>query len=232
MQVCNHYCHDGSHVCCLDRVPIFDNLASDEKKEVAEITYSEKFEKGDMIYQAGDSGGKLFVLNSGRVKLYRLSLAGREQILRFIEPGEFMGELSLFSSLPLTDFAEATEETTMCVLQGDSLKKLMGKYPSIAFKVMDELSLRLGQAEKHIENLSLSSVDKRIAESLLYLSKGEKEIHLPMTKGDWASQLGITQETLSRKLSALQEQELIHLEGHRKIFIKDEMELENISLEE
>lgn len=142
-----------------------------------------------------------------------------------------MGELSLFSSLPLTDYAEATEKTTMCILQGDSLKELMTKYPSIAFKVMSELSLRLGEAEKQIENLSLSSVDKRIAEALLALSKGENKIELPMTKGDWASQLGITQETLSRKLSALQDQELILLKGHRKILIKNKTKLENICLE-
>lgn len=120
----------------------------------------------------------------------------------------------------------------MCVLQGERLKELMAKYPSIAFKVMDELSRRLEKAENRIEDISLSSVTKRIAGALLELSEGKQEILLPMTKGDLASQLGMTQETLSRKLAALQEEGLIRLKGHRTIIIKDSSELEEISQED
>lgn len=71
---------------------------------------------------------------------------------------------------------------------------------------------------------------KRIAGALLELSEGKQEFLLPMTKGDLASQLGMTQETLSRKLAALQEEGLIILKGHRKIIIKDKSELEEITL--
>jgi CRP/FNR family transcriptional regulator len=184
------------------------------------------------VYSAGDEGGTLFVPHVGRVKLFRLNANGKEQVLRLVVPGEFMGELSLFSSLPLTDNAQALEATTMCVLQGDLLKGLMAKYPSIAFKVMDELSRRLEKAENLIEAISLSSVTKRVAQALLELADGKKEILLPMTKGDLASQLGMTQETLSRKLAALQDEGLILLKGHRKIMIKEKSALEEISLEQ
>lgn len=143
------------------------------------------------------------------------------------------GELSLFSSLPLTDNAQALEATKMCVLQGERLKELIAKYPSIAFKVIDELSRRLEKAENRIEDISLSSVTKRIAGALLELSEGRQEVLLPMTKGDLASQLGMTQETLSRKLTALEGEGLIKLKGHRKIIIKERAKLEEIiSLEE
>jgi CRP/FNR family transcriptional regulator len=59
--------------------------------------------------------------------LNRLNASGKEQVLRLVETGEFIGELSLFSSLPLTDNAQALEATTMCVLQGERLKELMAK---------------------------------------------------------------------------------------------------------
>ena len=108
----------------------------------------------------------------------------------------------------------------------------MAKYPSIAFKVMDELSRRLEKAENRIEDISLSSVTKRVAGALLELSEGKQEFSLPMTKGDLASQLGMTQETLSRKLSTLQEEGLILLKGHRKVIIQNKSELEATSLEE
>ncbi len=227
---CRHQ-HEN-HAICIEHVPIFASLSHEEKMEIVEIASSRSFKKGETIYRAGDEGGTLFVLYTGRAKLFRLNASGKEQVLRLIESGEFIGELSLFSDLPLTDNAQALEATTMCVLQGERLKELMAKYPSIAFKVMDELSRRLEKAENRIEDISLSSVTKRIAGALLELSEGKQEILLPMTKGDLASQLGMTQETLSRKLAALQEEGLIRLKGHRTIIIKDSSELEEISQED
>ena len=226
MKCCRH-CESGNS--CIDQVPIFAGLSREERLEIAEIAASRSLEKGEMIYRAGDEGGTLFVLYTGRAKLFRLSAAGKEQVLRIVGPGEFIGELSLFSSLPLTDFAQALEATTMCVLQGERLKGLMTKYPSIAFKVMDELSRRLEKAETRIKDISLNPVNKRIAGALLELSEGGEEVLLPMTKGDLASHLGITQETLSRRLAALQEEGLIALEGHRRITIKNRPGLEGIS---
>lgn len=227
---CNHHCE--CHTNCIEHVPIFANLSREERMEIIEIASTRTLEKGDMIYRAGDEGGTLFVLHTGSAKLFRLNVNGKEQVLRLVGPGEFIGELSLFSSLPLTDNAQALEATTMCALQGKQLKELMAKYPSIAFKVIDELSRRLEKAENRIEDISLNSVSKRVAVSLLELSGGRTEFLLPMTKGDLASQLGMTQETLSRKLTALQEEGLIQLIGHRRIIIKDIPKLEEISLAE
>ena len=185
MQCCHH---SESHASCIEHVPIFSSLSHEERMEIMEIASSRIFAKGETVYRAGDEGGTLFVLYTGRVKLFRLNVSGKEQVLRLVEPGEFIGELSLFSSLPLT--------------------------------------------ENRIENISLSSVTTRVSRALLELSEGKQEIILPMTKGDLASQLGMTQETLSRKLAALQEEGLILLKGHRNIIIKDKSALEEISIEQ
>jgi CRP-like cAMP-binding protein len=225
---CGHNCEH--HVHCLEHVPIFAGLNHKEKMEIAQISTSRSYEKGEMIYQAGDAGGILFVLYTGKVKLFRLHADGREQVLRVIGQGEFIGELSLFSSLPSTDNAQALENSTMCVLQGTRLKELMTKYPSIALKVMDELSRRLEKAESRIEAISLHSVTQRVTTALLELSEGKKEILLPMTKRDLASQLGMSQETLSRKLAELADEGLIGLKGQRIIIIKNRPELEAVSL--
>ena len=170
----------------------------------------------------------MFVVHTGKLKLYRLTANGKEQVLQIIGPGEFIGELTLFSSLPLSDFAEAMEETSICVLEGAKLKELMGKYPQIAFKVMDELSRRLETAESRIESISHGSVAERLAAALLDLSAEENDINLPMSKGDWASQLGMSQETLSRKLTEFQDEALITLQGQRRIIINDRAVLESI----
>lgn len=225
MAQCRHF---DTNLGCLGHVPIFAGLTRGEAEEIAGIASTRSFQKGESVYRAGDQGGTLFVLDTGRVKIYRLSVNGREQVLRVAGPGEFIGELSLFSALALTDNAQALDDTVMCVLQGDRLKVLMGKYPSIAFKVMDVMSRRLEQADQLIQSISLSSVTQRLAQALLERADGRDVVVLQTTKGDFASQLGMSQETLSRKLKALQEEKLIELSGHRKIIIRDRRALEGL----
>lgn len=218
------------HISCISHVPIFDALTSEEKLELAQIASSRSFLRGETIYSAGDEAGTLYVLYTGKVKQYRLSLSGKEQFSRIIGPGDFMGELALFSSLPLTDYAQALENCIMCVLKGAQLKAIMAKYPSIAFKVMDELSRRLAEAENRIEVISLSSVNQRLAQALMDLAGQDKVIELAMSKGDFASQLGMSQETLSRRLSAWQDEGVIDQIGQRTIIIQDKNRLEEALL--
>lgn len=223
------HCQHEEHACCIERVPIFNSLIKEERQEVAAITTAKTYEKGDLVYMAGEQAGKLYVLHTGRVKISRINVSGKEQVIRVVGPGEFMGELSLFSSLPMTDNGEALERCTMCLIEGAKLKELMKKYPSIAFKIMEELSQRLEKAEHLIETLNLNTVEQRLARSLLRMTMGRREVILEMTKGDFASQLGMSQETLSRKLSAFQEQGLIVLKGQRGIEIVDREGLAAIS---
>ena len=221
-------CHTRDHSNCIEIVPIFSSLNKEEMLEVAAITTAQTFEKSEMVYMAGSKGGKLYVLHSGNVKISRLSVSGKEQVIRVIGPGEFIGELTLFSSLPVTDNAEALKTSTMCIIEGEKLKELMKKYPSISFKVMEELNQRLEKAENLIESINLSSVEQRLAQALLDISAGKREVLLNMTKGNFASQIGMSQETLSRKLAAFQEEGLIELKGHRKIIIMNRDGLEEI----
>jgi len=222
--------HADDHAGCIRHVPIFGGLNQEEMIQIAGIAWPRSLKKGEMVYRAGDEGGSLFVLHTGKVKLFRLSASGKAQVLHVIGPGEFIGELSLFSSLPLTDNAQALDESVLCVLQGSKLKDLMMKYPSIAFKVMDELCRRLEKAESRVEAISLNPVTQRLVLALLELSAGRNEILLPMTKGDLASQIGMSRETLSRKLTELQNGGLIELKGHRSIVIRDRAKLGEIGL--
>lgn len=227
----NCCCHHGHHHGCIDRVPIFSSLSPEEKLEIARITSAKTFQKGEMIYSAGDPGGKLYVIHTGTVKISRINAAGKEQVIRVVGPGDFMGELSLFSPVPLSDNAEALAFTTLCMLDGNRFKELMVKYPSTVFKILEELSRRLEKAEGLIESISLNSVEQRLAQALLSLSEGSHEVVLSMKKGDFASQLGMSQETLSRKLAAFQDQGLITLMGRKRIVIRDRAGLERLIAE-
>jgi CRP/FNR family transcriptional regulator len=129
----------------------------------------------------------------------------------------------------MSDFSEALEEGTMCVIAGDRLRGLMGRYPQIAFKILEELSRRLERTEQLLENISLHSAERRLAAALLEMSEGSLEIRLSLSKGDLASQLGMTQETLSRRLTAFEGLGLIEQVGQRSIRLLDREELERIA---
>ncbi len=218
MNTCTH-CQNEQNTNCIQIVPIFSGLTQEEMLEIAHITTEQKYVKGETIYLAGKTEKRLYVLHSGRVKISRLSSTGKSQLIRVLGPGEFMGELTILNDAPLSDYAEALEACTMCMIEGLALKELMQKYPSIALKVMEELSARLEKAESLIEDINLHSAERRLAGELLTLSDGKSEFTLPLTKGDLASQIGMTQETLSRKLSIFQEQGFIQLRGQRTIII-------------
>jgi len=207
-------------------VPIFSALDPSEIAEVAAITTDARFDTGNFIYFAGKEGNKLYIIHQGKVKISRLGDNGKSQMIRVLGPGQFFGELSILGKTPLPDYAEAMEPCSMCMIEGSRLKLLMGKYPSIALKVMEELSLRLAKAESRIEDISLRPAERRLAAALLELAAGRRYFELPTTKGDFASHLGMTQETLSRKLSLLQNQGLIRGRGQRGIEILDEKGLE------
>ncbi len=213
---------------CIEIVPIFSNLTNDEMMEIAMITTDKIYEKGEMVYTVGNRGERLYVIHKGRVKISRIAANGKEQVIRVLGPGEFMGELSLFSPTSMTDNAEVLEKSTMCIIEGKRLKEIIPKYPSIAFKVMEELSSRLEKAENLIEDINLNSVETRLAQMLIKMANERNEVILNMKKGDFASQIGMSQETLSRKLTSFQEQGLIKQSGNKRIILLDIEALEEI----
>lgn len=222
------HCQHDRDSNCITLVPIFHNLTREEMWEIAQITREITVQKGEAIYDMEDRVDCLLVIHTGKVKIYRLSDTGKEQVIRVLGAGDFLGELALFNDLPMSHYAEALEQSTMCVIDGIALKELMGKYPSIAFKILEELSERLKKAEQLLEDISLHSVERRLAQALLDLSNGEAEIELAMSKGDLASQMGMSGETLSRKLAAFQELGFIEQRGQRRILIKNRLGLEGV----
>ncbi|NDI35223.1 Crp/Fnr family transcriptional regulator [Chengkuizengella sediminis] len=219
---CHHYPNqNGEYELCVSKVPIFNHLNQEEMREIAFLIQSRTFKKGEVIFSANSSLNELFIIHTGRVKIYRLSDSGREQILRILEAKEFMGELTLFNESLTQNYAEATEKTEVCVIQKSDLQKLIVRKPSIALKILEEFSKRLTNADQLIQQLGSADVETRIASVLIDLNKKQNSniVTLPMSKGDFASLIGTTQETISRKLSAFQERGWIKLTGQRVVSI-------------
>lgn len=222
-------CCSGHGRLCIDNVPIFHDLDPEEKESIMNASVHRKFKKGESIFIAGDSFDSLFVVNRGAVKIYKISAMGREQILRILEPGGFMGELSMFSNTVMNNNAEALENSEICIINGRTVKELLLRKPEMAIKFLQSYTKRIEESEELIEQIGLRDVEQRIANYLLLeIEKNpdadkNKEITLtlPVSKKDLASLIGTSQETLSRKLSAFQEERIIRLNGQRKIIVLD-----------
>jgi len=194
------------------------------------------FKKGEIIFTPGDSFDDLFVVNKGMVKISKVSSLGKEQILRILKPGDFMGELALFSKSVLNNTAEALEQTEICIIQGDKIRQLLIQKPEMAIKFLQKYTERIEETEELIEQIGLRDIEQRIANYLLIEiennqiinNNGKYEIILPVSKGDLAALIGTTQETLSRKLSLFQDNGWISLKAKRIIEVIDIESLESI----
>src|SRR6476661_5394480 len=117
MEHCHHH-QDGTNVkqLCVSFVPIFNHLAYEDMLEIAKTSHSKSYRKGDMVFKAGDASDYLYIVHKGQVKISRLSESGKEQLIRMLEPGDFMGELSIFTDEVLTNYAEAIVDTEICAI--------------------------------------------------------------------------------------------------------------------
>lgn len=219
---CNH--EDYMKTSCISRVPIFNHLSENEMAEISHVAVSKHIKKGELLFHSDELSEQLFIVHKGLVKMYRITENGKEQIIRFAEEGDFIGELTLFSKTTTTSFAEAMEDTEVCTIHQQDIHQLLLSYPTISLKILEEFTSRLHETESLIEKLNSQDVEKRVAGYLVELIESQNEstmtIQLPIKKSDVASYLGTTQETLSRRLSAFQNQGLIELKGQRKIIIK------------
>lgn len=221
----NSNCHDhliGAHKACIQLVPIFNHLEDEQMDEIMQTTQSVSFKKGSMVYRAEEESDTLYIVNKGRIRIYRLAESGKEQVVRILEPGDFTGEMALFSpeNTKHESYAEAMVDTKICQIRRSDLQEYLLKYPSISLKILNELSQRLEKSEEQTTRFATEKVETRLALFLAECLGSETdttEFVLPMTKKDLASYLGTTPETISRKLSDLEDSGLIKQKPKKKI---------------
>lgn len=201
---------------CLARVPIFAQLSDSEQNHIHEFIRPKSYKKGEFVQLAGKHNPRLLVLNRGSVKVSRTSENGDEQILRSLTPGDYIGDMAVFTHLPADYDAIALTDSTFCTLERQNLLELLRTYPELGIKIIADLSLKLNQAESKIESLALKSADERLLQVLQEYAAGQTSFTLSVTKKDLASQIGVRPETLSRSLKSLQKSGQIEI-NHNSI---------------
>lgn len=220
----------NSGVTCVDKISLFDSLSTEQKNLILSKSLHKSYDKGELIFSPGDPGDNLYIINSGEVKIYKLSSQGKEQILHILGPKDFLGEHALFDQKPIMNTAEAMKKTNICILKGTDIRDLLMEHPDMGLKILAQYAKKNVQVLDIVESMGLYDVEQRIAKYLLDLSRefSMEAFRLPFSKGTLASIIGTSQETLSRKLSSMQEEGILALSGQRNIEILDMERLEGI----
>ncbi len=233
---CNNCACESCHnKMCSKRVPIFSGFNNEEITRVSSLIVRRNYKKGEMIIMEGSRLESLIIINSGRVKAYRNTSEGKEQILYIFSEGDFFGEKNLLLNREATYNAEALEDTGICTINKKSFQELMREYPELSFKVMEELCSRLIRLENTIESMGTKNVESRLNYVLLEFADkyGRSDpkgiiVELPMSREGIANYIGLTRETVSRKMSLLQDEGIIEMIGNKKVIIKDTEKLKEI----
>jgi CRP/FNR family transcriptional regulator len=203
----------------LRRVPIFNGLTETELQFLAERAVPRNYSKGELLFTEGDPCAGLFVIQSGRVRIFKSSLNGREQVLAVEGPGSSVAELPLFDGGNYPASTAALNDAKVYFISKQDFHSLCLVHPQVPLKVLKVVGGRLRKLVGIIEELSFTTVRSRLIVALVRRAKtGKKtregiEIELPPSNQELASEIGTVRELVSRNLSRLQAEDLIHMEG-------------------
>jgi CRP/FNR family transcriptional regulator len=214
----------------LKTIQLFNGLTEQQLADLALIISEQDYRKGANIFAEGDDGVGFYILVAGQVKIYKLSMDGKEQILHIFGPGEPFAEAAVFTGRSFPAYADAMQNSRVLFIPRQAFVDLIKANPALAMNMLGTLSLRLKKFAGMIEALSLKEVPGRLAAHLLLLSEqqGRDDFPLNINKTQLASLLGTIPETLSRIFNKLNSQGYLESNGPR-IVIRNREGLEALA---
>ena len=214
----------------LSAIPTFAGLDAATLDAVAQEAIRREYDPGQIVFLEGRPCAGLYVVEDGWLRAVKVSVTGREQVVRIVGPGEALGEIGALAGGLNQATAEALEPTVLWVLQRDPLLRLMDEHPSLARAITRNLAKRVRHLMSLVEDLSLRPVVARLARLLVEQSTGDVLSRRSWsTQAEIAARLGTVPEVLNRALRTLTEEGLIQVE-RRQITIANREGLEKKSL--
>jgi CRP/FNR family transcriptional regulator len=211
----------------LGRTALLSGLTPTELKMLALRTVRKLFSTGELLFSEGEPCNGLHIIAQGKVRIFKTSMSGREQVLAVNVPGESVAELPVFDGGPFPASAVALEDAEIAFISRRDFQAYCMEHPEVALKVLQVVGARLRRLVSIIEELSFTTIRQRLISVLLRLaqSEGKKsslgiEFQLPATHQELANQLGTVRELVSRNLMRLQAEGLLEVDA-RQIVVKD-----------
>lgn len=199
---------------------IFRDLSAEQRANVERLISYSTYPAGQIFHSPAEYGEQLFVLRSGRVRVYKLSAEGRALTLAVLEPVTIFGEMTLVGQWMHDSFAEAMVECDIGVIRREVLRKILASYPEVALNFMELMGQRLREMENKLADIAFKSVPQRLATVLLNLA-GHPGVQPPSaapptlvryTHQQLAEMIGSYRETVTKAIGEFREAGLIKIE--------------------
>lgn len=206
---------------------LFSDLTDKDLANMSQGKTCIKYKKGQTLFYEGTRPMGLFCINTGKVKVFKMSSEGKEQILDLAKPGDFLGYRALISEEFYNASATVIEEAAICYIPRNNFLEILHSNTAFFHRLMKAVCHELGVMEQKLVTIAQKSVRERLATTLLMLKEtygmegGESVlIDIALSREDLANIIGTATETVIRLLSEFKNDQLISLEG-KKIKVLD-----------
>ncbi len=220
----------GTIVEHLKRVDVLKDLTHDEVETLFHGMVVRDCTQGTVFFMPEDSTERLFVLKTGHADLYRLTAGGKRLVTRHLEPGVIFGELGLMGQSMQGCFAEATEDSLVCIATKDDVLGLLRDRPAVALRLLEAMGNRLKALEQRMELLAFSPVKVRLANFIVSNADVTTGMMVGYTHEEIGDMIGALRQTVTEALGEMERQGLIQVE-HKRLMIRDRAGLERLASE-
>jgi len=222
---------NGTRKGYLRQTPIFSGLSDAELEELVPLVIKRKLKDDTVIFHEGDPASAFYLVKQGRVKIYKVSADGREQVLSILGDGQIFGDVPVFDGGPYPATAATMVETEIYQVRRDEFEEFVRRHPEVALKLLRALGQRLRQAMALVRDLSFKQVPHRLAGLLVKLARDNGRevvdgilIDMKLSRQDIAEIVGTSRETVTREIKKMENAGMLKLDG-RKIIVTDEEKL-------
>lgn len=210
----------------LSKVPYFSGLDAHSLADLSEAAFPHDYDPGQLIILEGEPAKGLYLIQHGWLKVSKIAADGREQILQFLGSGDIFNAVSVFTSTPNPASVTALEPARVWIIAREKLLDLLDTNPRMARPIIQDLAGRVTYLISLVEDLSLRTVEARLARLLLEQSvEGRVRRKKWATQTEMAARLGTVPDVVSRTLRKLSERGLIEI-SRNEIVILDRHQLE------
>lgn len=214
----------------LKDIPLFTGLAEPDLQDLAQLSRWHEYNPGEIVVLEGEAQPGLYFLQYGWLKVIKTSPSGREQILRFLEPGQTFNEIGVFTDQANPATAIALEPVGIWLMPRTALLRLLQEKPGFAQHLLSKMAERMLHLVSLVSDLSLRPITGRLARLLLEDAVGDV-LERPRwyTQAELAARLGTVPDVAQRALRSLENDDLITVDRHQ-IRLLDRQALAKIAL--
>ncbi len=215
-----------SNLDLIRRVPLFSLLTGDQAQAIADGVVKRRYRRSEVIVEQATKSNALYILLTGRARVVTSDARGREVILAVLQPGDYLGEMSLIDNEPHSATVRAEVQCDVLVLGRSEFTRCLPENSSLSYAIMRGLVSRLRAADRQIESLALLDVYGRVARALLDMSEEGAEFKLirnKVSRQDLAKVVGASREMVSRVMKDLEERGFIQTQENGAVHIMERL---------